>query len=47
MQIQDLESDGIYRQSYELTAFVLGHLEEVTDLQDIVTKNILKFQTRR
>jgi hypothetical protein len=35
------------RQSYELAAFVLGHLKEVTDLQDTVTKNMLKFQTRR
>ena len=35
------------RQSYELTAFVLSHLKEVTDLQDIVTNNMLNLQLRR
>ncbi|HXW56256.1 MAG TPA: hypothetical protein VEJ67_10935 [Candidatus Cybelea sp.] len=42
----DISRPPVDRQSYELTAFVLGHLKEVTDLRDIVTKNMLKFQLR-
>ena len=43
----DISQPPVDRQSYELTAFVLGHLKEVTDLRDIVTKNMLEFQLRR
>lgn len=43
----DVSEPPADKQSYELTAFVLGHLKEVTDLRDIVTKNMLNFQLRR
>jgi hypothetical protein len=43
----DVNEPPVDRQSYELTAFVLEHLKEVTDLRDIVTKNMLNFQLRR
>lgn len=43
----DVSEPPADRQSYELTAFVLGHLKEVTDLQDIVTKNMVNLQLRR
>lgn len=42
-----LSQPPVDRQSYELTAFVLAHLKEVTDLQDVVTKNMLKLQLQR
>ena len=43
----DISEPPVGRQSYELTAFVLGHLKEVADLVDIVTKNIVHFQLPR
>ena len=43
----NISQPPVDRQSYELTAFVLDHLKEVTDLQDTVTKNMLKLQLRR
>jgi hypothetical protein len=43
----NISQPPVDRQSYELTDFVLGHLKEVTDLQDIVTRNMLKFQLGR
>jgi hypothetical protein len=43
----DVSEPPVDRQSYELTAFVLGHLKEVTGLTDIVTKNMLNFQLLR
>jgi len=43
----DVSEPPVERQSYELTAYVLGHIKEFTDLTDIVTKNMLNFQLRR
>jgi hypothetical protein len=42
----DVSEPPVDRQSYELTAFVLGHLKEITDLRDEVTRNMLNFQLR-
>ncbi len=42
----DVSEPPANRQSYELTAFVLGHLKEVTDLQDVVARNMLNLQLR-
>jgi hypothetical protein len=42
----DVSEPPVDRQSYELTAFVVGHLKEVTDLRDVVARNMLDFQLR-
>lgn len=43
----DVSEPPADKQSYELTAFVLGHIKQITDLTDIVTKNMLNFQLLR
>lgn len=43
----DISQPPADRQSYDLTAFVLSHLKEVTDLQDKVTRNMLKLRLPR
>jgi hypothetical protein len=42
----DVSKPPVDKQSYELTAFALGHLKEITDLQDVVARNMLNFQLR-
>ena len=37
----DVSDPPADKQSYELTAFVLSHPEEISELQDVVTRNML------